>query len=317
MKAAFYQDFGSVDQLNVGERPTPTPADNELCIKVIASSVNPIDWKLRQGLLKFQTKKKLPFIPGSDISGVVSSVGDKVRGFTVGDEVFGQISAINGGALAEYCVATEDCVVKKEEGFSHEEASGVSLAGQTSYQALVEQAGLKASQTVLIIGASGGIGQMGVQIAKAIDAKVIAVCSQKNAELVRSLGADQVIDYQQTDFRKEQLTVDVIYDCVGNDTPSSCRSILAKKGVFLSPAPQLKQIPELLYYRYVSPLLGGVKAQIVLLKKSQDKLQALDKLIKEQKLKVTVDKVFSLDEVKEAHRYSESGRARGKIIVTL
>lgn len=317
MKAAYYKEFGLADKIIIGERPIPVPKPDDIKIKVIASSVNPIDWKLRKGLLKFFMRKQLPFITGADFCGVVEEIGKEVREFKVGDKVLGQTPSFKGGACAEYCVVKEKNIVLKPANMTDEEGAGLSLAGQTSYQALIEQAKLKKNQHILIVGASGGIGQMALQIAHSIGAKITAVSSKKNHEFVKSLGADKVIDYKLCDFRKEKIKVDVIYDCVGQDTPYTCRDILKKKGCILSPAPSAKTLLPLLFAKLLSVINFSPSVYLVLLKTNQERLKALVSLVTQDKLKVTVDKVFPLSNTKEAHLYSESQRAKGKIIISL
>lgn len=317
MKAAYYNTFGDIETLKVGERPLPEPADDEVRVKVLASAVNPIDWKMRKGMLKWLVKKHLPIITGADFCGVIDKAAKDTPRFKQGDVVIGQTSGLTGGASAEYCIVKQNQIILKPEKMGVEEAAGLSLAAQTSYQALIDSAYLKEGQSILIIGASGGIGQMAIQIAKAHGALVTAVCSQKNHELVKQLGADAVIDYHQTNVRETNQQYDVIYDCVGADTPKTCQRILNKTGVFLSPAPSGKTLLPLLWGILKHKLSQSPKVTIVLLKSSYSKLAALIDLVNQDKLKVIVDKIFSLDKIKQAHAYSESQRARGKIIIQI
>lgn len=317
MRAAYYHAFGNVDRLEVGERPLPQPQAHEVRVKILASAVNPIDWKIRKGMLKWLLRSKLPIITGADFCGVVDKPASTNTAFQKGDLVLGQTSGLTGGASAEYCVLKQDDIILKPDNMTIEEAAGLSLAGQTSYQALIEQAHLQSGQSVLIIGGSGGIGQMAIQIAKATGATVTAVSSQKNHALVRSLGADDVIDYHYQNIRESNVQYDVIYDCVGEETTQTCRGILKKTGVLLSPSPTLKTIFPLLWAKLKHTLFKTPSVYLVLLKKSQSKLKALSTLIKQGKLKVTVDKVFPLEQIRDAHQYSESQRAKGKIIVKI
>lgn len=317
MKAAYYESFGNIETLKVGERPKPEPKHDEVRIKVLAAGVNPIDWKMRKGMLKWFVKKKLPIITGADFCGVIDKSAIEKPRFKEGDIVLGQTAGLNGGASAEYCIVKENQIILKPEKMSIEEASGFSLAGQTSYQALIDCAALKRNQSILIIGASGGIGQMAIQIAKATGAKVTAVCSQKNHDLVKSLGADEIIDYHHNDVRKREQQYDVIYDCVGQDTTKTCRNILKKTGVFLSPAPSGKILFSLLWAKFISHIISSPSVYIVLLKTSYKKLSALIDLFNSNKLNVNIDKIFTLEQIKEAHAYSESQRAKGKIIIQI
>src|SRR6267154_1857517 len=233
MKAIVYHNYGPPDVVKLDDIETPTAADDEVLIKVRAASVNPVD-RLYRGRpylvrIKIGLSKPKDTRLGRDVSGVVEAVGTNVRQFKPGDEVFGTCS----GALAEYACASESAFVMKPENVTFEQAASVPIAGLTALQGLRDKGQLRPGQKVLINGAAGGVGTFAVQIAKSFGADVTGVCSTRSVEMVRSIGADQVIDYTQQDFTESGNRYDLIFDCFVNHSLSACRRTLNPKGIYL------------------------------------------------------------------------------------
>ena len=238
MKAATTRGFGSNTRLIVAEADKPSPGPNDVLIEVYASSVNPKDWKLNTNISSMIPKVG-PFagthIIGDDLSGVVVEVGSEVSNFEVGDEVYGMDMRLRTAACAQYAVIAQQRIGKKPQNISFTEAATVPLAALTALQAF-QLGEVKKGTRLLIIGASGGVGTFAVQIGKAMGAEVVGVCSGKNAELVKQLGADSVIDYTQGDFTKGEDSFDVVFDATAFESLSSCTSLMKDDGVFISTA---------------------------------------------------------------------------------
>lgn len=314
MKAVTIDRYGSPDVLNyVDIEPPPLKSDRVL-IKVRASSVNPIDWKLRQGMLKVLSGNNFPLILGFDVAGEVVKAGANVKQFQPGDAVYGCLNSLPGGAYAEYVSAAESLLCAKPNNATYEEAAAIPLAAMTALQALRDLGKMKAGQAILINGASGGVGTFAVQIAKNEGASVTAVCSSQNIELVRGLGADRVIDYTQEDFTKNGEKYDIIFDAVSKRSFSECQNSLQPKGVYITLLPSLD-----ILFNGVSTLLSpGKKAKFLpFLRANQRDLTFLKELIEAGKLRAVIDRIYPLSEVADAHRYSETGKAKGKIVINV
>ena len=236
MKAIVIRGYGAAEVLQYEDVEKPKIQPEQLLVKVHASSVNPIDWKTRKGMLSILTGNKFPLILGFDVAGEVVEVGSQVTRFKVGDAIYGSTS-FPGGAYAELAVVTESLAAPKPKNMSYEEAATVPLAALTALQALRDLGNIKSGQTVLINGASGGVGVFAVQIAKALGAEVTGVCSSKNLDLVKSLNADLVIDYTQQDFTQGNVQYDMIFDAVAKRSFSDSRKVLKPNGVYVSTLP--------------------------------------------------------------------------------
>jgi NADPH:quinone reductase-like Zn-dependent oxidoreductase len=233
MKAILFPRYGSPDVLQLQDVPQPLPQEDEVLVKIVAAAANPLDWhrmradpflvRLGDGLLR----PKNPRL-GADMAGLVAAVGSRVTEFQIGDEVFGEIG---GGAFAEYVCVKEKSLVHKPANLSFAQAAAVPVAGFTALQGLRDKGQIKAGQTVLVNGASGGVGTFAVQIAKAFGAKVTAVCSGRNLDLVRSIGADHALDYTQTDFTRTSQQYDLIYDAIGNRSVRDLKRALKPNGI--------------------------------------------------------------------------------------
>ncbi|MEG4088181.1 NAD(P)-dependent alcohol dehydrogenase [Microcoleus sp. Pol12B4] len=313
MKAVAFDRYGSAEELQYRELEKPIAKSNELLVRVRASSVNPVDWKIRKGHLQLLTGYNFPRIVGSDISGVVVEVGREVTKFQPGDEVYTFLNPINGGGCAEYAAVPESDAAIKPKNITHAEAAAVPIAGLTALQSLRDLGQIQAGNKVLINGASGGVGTFAVQVAKAMNAEVTGVCSAKNRELVKSLGADFVLDYAEVDFTQQSEKYDIILDAVGTRTFAECEKVLQPEGVYVSTLPSLDNLAPML----TSWFLSGKKAKFILANANTSDLGALRELIESDKVEPIVDRTYSLQEVAAAHAYSETGRAIGKIAIVI
>jgi NADPH:quinone reductase-like Zn-dependent oxidoreductase len=310
MRAAIYDQYGAADVLDVREVADPPVGPDTVLVRVKATSVNPVDWKIREGYLQGAYPHHLPVIPGWDVAGVVEAVGPAVRtGVQVGDEVYGYVRRddVAFGTTAELVPAPERTVTAKPTSLSFEEAAAVPLAGMTAYQALTEALEVGSGDRVLVHAASGGVGQFAVQIAKSLGATVIGTAGPANHELVRSLGADEVLDYNAGPI-SEQLAqvggqVDAVLDLVGGEA--------------LADAPkQVKDTGRIASVIEADTVLG-LGGTYVFVRPERAHLDALAALADAGKLTVTVAKTFGLDQVAEAHQLSEAGHPAGKVVITL
>ena len=311
MKAIVIHKHGSASVLKYEDVPLPSIKPDSLLVKVRASSVNPIDWKLRNGLLKLLTSFRLPMILGSDFSGDIVSVGDKVTGLLPGESVYGFLG-LNSGAYAEYVVVPAQFVASKPRNLSYEEAAAVPLAACTALQAWRDRGNLHSGQKVLINGASGGVGTFAIQIAKALGAHVTSVCSTKNIELVKSLGSDRTVDYTQDQFTEDSdRHYDIVFDVVGKQSFNRCRSLLGSRGIYITTLPRPLRLIRGLFTEF-SP---GPKSRYVLANPNSPDLNYLKDLIEAENLHPIIDRIYPLTEVAAAHSYSEAGHAVGKIVL--
>lgn len=322
MKAITYTCYGSPDVLEHTVVAKPVPAADEVLIRVRAAGVNPYDWHHLRGSPYFMRlgtgigKPKESRL-GVDFAGVVEAVGAEVSRYAPGDAVFGGAS----GAFAEYVVVAEDgAIAAKPVNVSFEEAAGVGIAGITAIQALVDTGKLEPGQKVLINGASGGVGTFAVQIAKALGADVSGVCSTRNVDMVLGLGADRVFDYKVEDYTKSGAQFDLVVDMVGNHSISSNRRVLKPDGRYViigGPSgdwlgPIIPVLGAALTSKFVDQEMGLMIARL-----RPESLAALAEMMEDGKVRPVLDRSYALAEVAEAIRYSETGRARGKIIISL
>jgi NADPH:quinone reductase-like Zn-dependent oxidoreductase len=321
MKAIVYYNYGSPDVLRLEEVEKSTPGDDEVLIEVHATSVNWADWhnlradpflvRLAAGLLEPRNK-----ILGFDVAGRVEAVGRDVKGLQPGDEVFGDIYACGGGAFAEYVAVPEDMVVLKPAGMTFEEAAAVPVAAVTALQGLRDHGQIQPGHKVLINGASGGVGTFAVQIAKSFGAEVTAVCSTRNLEMVRSIGADHVIDYTREDFTENGQRYDLILDNVGN--PSAYRRFykrsLSPKGIAVIVAGSF--FLQLFLGPWMS-MTGRNRIGTYMTQANRKDLTFLKDLLEAGKVVPVLDRRYPLSEVPEAFRYLEEGHARGKVVIAV
>jgi NADPH:quinone reductase-like Zn-dependent oxidoreductase len=322
MKAIVYRKYGPPDVLQLEEAEKPAPAAREVVVRVRAASVNPYDWHFLRGMPYFMRlavgllRPKIGRL-GVDAAGVVEAVGKEVTRFKLGDEVFGGCR----GAFAEYACASEATLASKPDGVSFEQAASVPIAGLTALQGLRDSGSVQAGQKVLINGAAGGVGTFAVQIAKWLGAEVTGVCSGKNAEMVRSIGADHTIDYAQEDFTKSARRYDAILDCMGNHSLAVCRQVLNPNGIHLLVGGPKSPWMFGLFVRVVAsmvlPRILSQRLAVVMAKGKREDLDLLAELIRSGKIKPVIDRRYPLAEVAEAMRHLELGHARGKIIITV
>ena len=320
MKAIVRETYGPPDVLHLEEVPVPTPGDGEVLVKVHAASANAGDWHLLRGTpLPFRLVAGLRTpkfsIIGTDIAGRVEAVGRNVTRFRPGDEVFGELSRCGFGAYAEFAVAPEKALALKPANLSFEEAATLPTAGCTALQGL-RKGRIQRGQRVLINGASGGVGTFAVQIAKTFGAEVTAVCSTRNVDMARSIGADHVIDYTKDDFATHGHRYDLILAANGDRSIWDYRRALTADGCYAMTGGSNRQLTDALL---LGPLLsiGRQRFGNVLVKPNQADLLVLKELCETGKVRPVIDRRFPLSEVSSAVRYVEDGHARGKVVVTL
>lgn len=322
MKAIVYREYGSPDVLKLEDVEKPAPKNKEVLIKVRAAAVNPLDWHFLRGLpylvrIVAGLGKPKDIRLGVDVSGEVEAVGSGVRELRAGDAVFGACR----GAFAEYACGPESGFVRKPENVTFEEAAAAPIAGLTALQSLRDKGGIQAEQRVLVNGAAGGVGTFAVQIAKSFGAEVTGVCSTRNVEMVRSIGADRVVDYTREDFTKTGQRYDLILDCVANHSLAEYKRALNPGGRYVG-AGRLDGGGRWMISGLASGLMAFVVSRLgrqkflsIFAKANQQDLDALQDLLKSGKIKPVIDRSYRLSEVPEAIRYLEKLHARGKVAI--
>jgi NADPH:quinone reductase-like Zn-dependent oxidoreductase len=296
MKAVIYEKYGSPEVLKLAEIPKPVPKDNEVLIKIHATTVTAGDWRLRKadpflarifnGLFK-PTRVK---ILGFEVAGIIEAAGSKVQTFKTGDSVFASCGFRFGGYAEYTCLPVKNDIALKPSNISFEEAAAVPIGGLTALRFL-KQAGIKAGDKVLVYGASGSVGSFAIQIAKAMGAEVTAVCSTANLDLVKKLGADKVIDYTKEEYSQSTDTFDIVFDAVGKSSGTSAKKVLKSRGKFVT----VKKSP----------------------KSNPGDLLFLKELIEAGKLVSVIDRRYTLEQIREAHAYAESFRKKGNVVVNI
>ena len=323
MKAIVYYHYGSPEVLRFEEIEKPLPADGQVLIKLRAASVNPYDWHFMRGLPYFirlmtglgkPKERRL----GVDGAGYVEAVGTNVTQFTPGDAVFGACR----GAFAEYACASERALAKKPDNLTFEQAASAPIAGLTALHGLRDKGKVQPGQRVLINGAAGGVGTFAVQIAKSFGAEVTGVCSPRNVDMVRGIGAHHVIDYTREDFTKSAPQYDIVFDCFAAHSLSACRRILKPKGIYIGVGgPGSPWMTELVLVRPITALVlspfVSQKFASFIAKPSREDLATLGELMAAGKVRPVIDRRCGLVGVPEAIRYLEAGHAQGKVVITL
>jgi NADPH:quinone reductase-like Zn-dependent oxidoreductase len=304
MKAVRVHEYGGPEVLKYEDAPRPQAGPGEVLIRVHASSVNPVDWKVRAGYLQQMMKYKMPMIPGWDVSGVVEAVGSGATRLKAGDVVYCLSDISRDGAYAECVVVKESVVALKPKSVDHTTAAAIPLAALTAWQALNDGAKLSAGQTLLIHGAAGGVGTFAVQFAKMKGARVIATASKKNHDFLRSLGVDETIDYNTTKFEDVVHGVDAVLDTITGETMERSWQVMKKGGILVSilepPSPE-------------KAAAHGVRCHHTFVQGNLDQLNEITKLVDAGKLKVIIEKVFPLAEARAAQESNATGHTRGKI----
>ena len=328
MKAFVLRSYGSADRLELTELDKPVPADDEVLVRVRATSVNPYDWHHLRGEPRIARlmpgglglRRPALSILGCDMAGQVEAVGGSVTGFGPGDDVF---ALLEQGGFADYVAVPARLLAPKPRTLSHEQAAAVPMAAATALLGLRESGRVQPGQAVLVNGASGGVGTFAVQIARALGAKVTAVCSTRNSEMVRSLGADDVIDYTKEDFTRTGQRYDVILDVAGSRSLAACKRVLAPDGTFVAvggPAGRWLQPAGHLIAALVSaPFVRRrvARADTVACKDPQALLTALAELIEDGLVAPVIDRSYPFAEIPAAVRYQEAGHAPGKVVVAV
>lgn len=320
MKAVVYKNYGSPDVLEQRDIEKPIPKANEVLIKVKATTVTTADCMMRSGdtflsriLLGFIRPKKKYQILGTEFSGIIESIGYKVKKFKPGDEIYA-FRGFGTGCYAEYkCMSENSSIALKPKNMTFLEAASVVDGATTALFFLKKKASLQKGQKVLINGASGSIGTFAVHLAKYFGAEVTGVCSTKNIELVKSLGADAVVDYTKEDFTKVSKKYDIIFDTVGKSSFSHCKNTLKTNGKYLATVMTLKLIFQTLWTKF------GSKKKVIFAM-SVNKVEALNfikTLIEKGKIKTLIDKKYTIEELPEAHAYVERGHKRGNVVIEI
>ncbi|MDX1803677.1 MAG: NAD(P)-dependent alcohol dehydrogenase [Alcanivorax sp.] len=315
MKAVTTTGWGTRARLTLIERPAPARlADNDVLVQVHAASVNPKDWKLNYHAAMLATPllvNRLPPIFGDDLAGVIVAKGSKVQDFEIGDAVYGMDMRPRTASLAEQARISQKRIAKKPAALSFAEAASMPLAAQTALQGL-RKGGGKPGSKVLIIGASGGVGTFAVQIAKALDMHVTGVCSGRNTELVRSLGADATIDYTKGDYRQTLSDFDLVFDVTSYETPLTCALLMGKHGHFISTGGQGVSMIGTPFYR-----LLGKKADTVVVESWRRDLETLNGMVENGQLKPVIDSIYTLADSDAAYQRNRSGHCRGKVVIDM
>ena len=319
MKAIVHTKYGSPDVLQLKDVEKPTPKDDEVLIKVYAASVNKYDWHfltadiflirlMGGGLLKPKDTRL-----GADIAGRVEAVGRNVKQFRLEDEVFG----MTDGGFAEYACAPENGLALKPSNLSFEKAAAIPMAALTALQGLRDTGQIQPGQKVLINGASGGVGTFAIQIAKLFDAEVTAVCSPRNLDQARSLGADHVIDYTRVDFTRNGQQYDIIFAANGYHSLSAYKRALTPKGIYVMAGGSTAQIFQAMLMGSRMSETGGKQMRAGMAKRNQKDLAFLKELVEMGKIVPVIDRCYTLNDAAEALRYLGEGHAQGKVVITM
>jgi NADPH:quinone reductase-like Zn-dependent oxidoreductase len=313
MKAVVIDRYGGNEVVAVRDVPRPKPGPADVLIRVRAASVNPVDWKIRNGMIRVITGWSFPKILGSECAGEVAETGVGVQHFQEGDRIIGYPGIRRLAAFAEYVRVKEQNIFPQPQNITFEQASTLPIAGLTALQALRDLGGIDAGHQVLINGAAGGVGTFAVQIARIAGARVTAVCRAANADLVRALGAARVIDYSREDFTQGGDRYDIIFDAVSKGSFAECKNALAPKGVYIATLPT----PAVILSQYLTGFFTRKKARAVMVRPNARDMEWIRGQVEAARIRVIIDRVYPLEEIRKAFAYSETGRARGKIVLRI
>ncbi len=311
MKSIVYNQYGNVDVLHIEENTVGKPAKNEVLIAVRAASINPLDWKLRNGELKFMSGKKFPKYVGCDFSGVVEKTGERVTSFKPGDNVMGAVNPLKDGSMKENIVVKHDAIVPLPEKISFEQAAGMPTAGAAAYKALRDVAGLKKGQQILLNGCTGGVGMFATQIAAHMGADITGVCGTENIELAEKWGCNTVIDYKKENILEKGVLFDVVFDLSGYLPYESAKLIMEPRSVYVTPTP----FPKVIISSFITNIFTSRKHKFLISKPNPKNMNFLIGLIYKG-LDVKVSHIFKFEDFKEAYALSEKGGFSGKIVIS-
>ncbi len=311
MKIIIYKTYGPAEVMELTETSIPSPAPDEVLIKVMAAGINPVDYKVRNGSLKFITGKKFPRTPGGEIAGTVEKNGSQSSKFKEGEKVFAMLS-MAGGGYAEYICIKQELLSNFPEQWNFADAAVVPLAGLTALQSLRDKGNIAKGMKVLVNGGSGGVGMFGIQIARAMGTEVTAVCSEKNIDLVKGFGAHHVVDYQKADFTRLTEKFDIILDAVAKSSAGKCSRILKPGGAYVTTVPT----PAVMLRQMMNPLRSN-KTFGIMCKPGGKDLDVLADFMREGKIKPFIEKTYTLDQAPIAHKHIETGRVRGKLVIEM
>ncbi|MNR83281.1 Zinc-type alcohol dehydrogenase-like protein [compost metagenome] len=330
MKAAYINRYGNIDDVQLDEQSKPPITENDVLVKIHAASINPLDLRVLEGEFKAIQPVKFPFILGNDFAGTVVQVGANVKQFKAGDEVYAKTD--QNGAFAEYTVVNQSSLALKPQNISMELAASLPLVSLTAWQALVEIAKVQAAQKVLIHAGSGGVGSIAIQLAKHLGATVATTTSGKNAQWVKALGADIIIDYKTTDFEQELKDYDVVLDTQGGKILEKSLNVLKRGGRIISiSGPPDRDFAEAIHANWllkcIIPLLSwsirnkakkkGITYSFLFMQPNGQQLSEISKLVESGNINPIVDKTYAFTEIKNAFQYVNTGRAKGKVVLKI
>jgi NADPH:quinone reductase-like Zn-dependent oxidoreductase len=310
MKAIAYKEFGETTVLQTTEQPKPSIQSKEVLVKLKAFSINPMDWKIRKGEMKLMSGSKFPKLTGADFAGIIEEVGTAVAGLKKGDEVFGVVKSMKEGASAEYVAVQSSLVWKKPASISFAQAASLPVAGIAAVTAIQKMGNINPQTTILVNGATGGLGMFLLQLLKQRGANVTAVASTKGVDFAKKWGASSVIDYTKENVLAQKVTYDIVIDLSGKMGYKNAKQIMKAKAIFLNPTPKIIEIP----ISFLSNLFTAKKRIVIL---SSPSTQYTDVLLNGVRngLQIEVNKVFPFAQFKEAYNYAEQGGYIGKVAI--
>ena len=313
MKAAIIHRFGNPEVIQIEDIPAPEIRNDQILIRNYYGSINPIDYKQRMGNHKYILGSPFPIILGYDVAGIVEGVGNEITDLHPGDRVCGVLDNKYGGAYSEMVIGRRKCFAKLPDTISFETAAALPLTGLTALQALRDKIKLQPKQKILVNGAAGGVGHIVVQLAKMMQAYVIAVTSEKHRKLIESYRPDEIIDYKTSPLLENAPKVDVFFDAVGKYSYRKCRQLLQPDGVYFTTLPR----PKLIAHKALALFSHGHKVKTHLMKHNANDLSQLINWVEEGVLKPQVDSVFPLEKITDAHIYAEKGHTEGKVVIQI